>query len=216
MTWTRMGARTASRRGWAQATMLALMLAGLLLAGCATTGSLSAPPPAVTTATASVPARTTTPGATSLGVRGVSVFVEPDAGEQPILGAIKGAAHSVWVEVYLLTDTNVIHALEDAAGRGVDVRVLLEDHPFGGGSVSPTETLENLNAAGVKAKASNPAYTFTHEKAMLVDSATAYILTCNLSRAALGGNSSTANREYGVIDTHSDDVAALRAIFEAD
>src|SRR5207248_11684636 len=68
------------------------------------------------------------------GVQGVQVFVEPEAGEHPITDAISAAKKSVWLEMYLLTDRNVIRALEEAANRGIDVRVLLEPHPFGGAS----------------------------------------------------------------------------------
>src|SRR5712692_10914796 len=41
------------------------------------------------------------------GAHGVRVFVEPDAGEQPIVNAIDSAQKSVWVEMYLLSDRNV-------------------------------------------------------------------------------------------------------------
>ncbi len=145
---------------------------------------------------------------------GVSVFVEPDAGETPLLNAIKGATDSIWVEVYLLTDNNVTHALEDAANRGVDVRVMLEPHPFGGAAAQPL--IDALNAAGVKAEASDSAFRYTHEKMMLVDDDTLYVLTANLSRAALGGNGSTKNREYGVIDTDQKDIAEIHTIFQDD
>ncbi len=152
----------------------------------------------------------------ALGARGVQVFVEPDAGEVPILRAIEGANRSIWVEVYLLTDRNVIRALEDAAGRGIDVRVLLEAHPYGGGDVAAQQTLESLNAANVQARWSNPVFTYTHAKTVLVDSATAYILTSNLSKSGLGGSSVAANREYGVMDTLTNDVSQVKAIFLAD
>jgi hypothetical protein len=42
------------------------------------------------------------------------------------------------------------------------------------------------------------------------------ILTANLSRAGLGGNSISANREYGVVDADAGDVAEVKAIFSAD
>jgi cardiolipin synthase len=145
---------------------------------------------------------------------GVRVFVEPDAGETPILSAIKGATKSVWVEVYEMTDNNVIAALEDAANRGVDVRVLLDPQPFGG--ISSQKLIDTLNAAGVKAQAASSVYRYTHEKMLLVDGATLYILTANLSRAGLGGNSVTKNREYGVIDTDQQDIAEVQAIFQDD
>jgi phosphatidylserine/phosphatidylglycerophosphate/cardiolipin synthase-like enzyme len=152
----------------------------------------------------------------SCAASSVQVFVEPDAGEAPVVDAIQQASSSVWVEVYLMTDSAVIQALEDAAGRGVQVRVLLEAHPYGSGSENPQQLLDELNAAGVQAQASDPVYHYTHEKGMIIDGKTAYIMTCNLTRSGLGGSSSTANREYGVIDSNSDDVNEVKAIFNAD
>lgn len=150
------------------------------------------------------------------GATGVQVFVEPAAGETPVLHAIQGAQTSVWVEVYLLTDRNVIYALEDAAQRGVDVRVLLELNPYGSGATSPQETLQELQAAGVKSEGSSPSFHYTHEKAIIVDNATLLILTANLTKSGLGGSSYANNREYGIIDTASEDVREATAIFQAD
>jgi phosphatidylserine/phosphatidylglycerophosphate/cardiolipin synthase-like enzyme len=149
------------------------------------------------------------------GINGVQVYVEPDDGEGVITGAIRGAHKSVWLEMYLLTDTNIIHALEDAANSGVDVRVMLEPHPYGE-SASATRTLDELRAAGVKAQDTDPAFPLTHEKGMIIDGKTAYIMTSNFTRSALGGSSGTTNREYGIIDTNSREVQAVTAIFNAD
>jgi len=151
-------------------------------------------------------------------VQGVQVFVEPDAGEHPITGAIASAKKSVWLEIYLLTDRNVIRALEEAANRGVDVRVMLEPHPFGGGG-SPSRTMDQLRAAGAKVESSNPSFALTHEKGLIIDAATAYIMTSNFSRSALGGSSGSSgysNREYDIVDTNPQDVQAVSAIFQAD
>ncbi len=150
------------------------------------------------------------------GVRGVQLFVEPDAGTKPVTSAIAAATHSVWVEVYLLTDTPVIAALEDARQRGVDVRVMLEEHPYGFDVVSPQRTLQTLTTAGIQAKFADTAYTYTHAKMLIIDEATLYILTANLSQSGLGGSSLGRNREFGVIDTHGEDVAEAAAIFQAD
>src|SRR5712691_3127988 len=155
---------------------------------------------------------------TGAGVQGVQVIVEPDAGEHPITDAITSAKKSVWLEIYLLTDRNVIRVLEEAANRGVDVRVMLEPHPFGGGG-SPARTMDQLKAAGAKVEASSPSFALTHEKGMIIDGTTAYIMTSNFSRSALGGSSGSSgyrNREYGIIDTNQQDVQATAAIFMAD
>jgi cardiolipin synthase A/B len=97
------------------------------------------------------------------GINGVQVYVEPDDGEGVITNAIRSAHKSVWLEIYILSDTNVIHALEDAANNGVDVRVMLEPHPVGGGS-SVTRVMDELRAAGVKAQDTSPDFPLTHEK----------------------------------------------------
>jgi cardiolipin synthase A/B len=161
---------------------------------------------------------TSNPGSATIGqgTQGVQVFVEPDAGDSVITNAIDDAKQSVWLEIYLLTDTSIVRALEEAAHRGLDVRVMLEPHPYGMGTISPRETLDKLSAAGVKAQPASPSFSLTHEKGMIIDGQTAYIMTCNFSRAALGGSSSTTNREYGIIDTNAQDVQAVSAIFNAD
>jgi phosphatidylserine/phosphatidylglycerophosphate/cardiolipin synthase-like enzyme len=161
----------------------------------------------------------TSSGPIGSGVQGVKVFVEPDASDSPITSAILGAQKSVWVEMYLLSDRNVIRALEEAAHNGRDVRVMIEPHPFGGGT-SPTRTIDQLKAAGIQAQPTSSSFALTHEKGMIIDGSTAYIMTSNFTRAALGGSSGsksgTTNREYDIVDTNSQDVQAVVAIFNAD
>src|SRR5712691_9186522 len=155
---------------------------------------------------------------TGAGVQGVQVIVEPDAGEHPITDVISSAKKSVWVEMYILSDRNVIRALEEAANRGVDVRVMLEPHPFGGGG-SPARTMDQLRAAGAKVEESSPSFALTHEKGMVVDNSTVFIMTSNFSRSALGGYSGGngfSNREYAIVDANAQDVQAVVSIFQAD
>src|SRR5438477_337327 len=110
------------------------------------------------------------------GAQGARVYVEPDDGEQIITGAIRGARKSVWLEIYILSDRNVIRALEDAANNSIDVRVMLEPHPFGGGS-SPSKTIDQLKATGARAQYTSPDFTLTHEKGLIIDSSTEQALT---------------------------------------
>ncbi len=161
---------------------------------------------------------TTASNSTSIGTgsQGVQIFVEPAAGDQVITNAISSAKKSVWLEMYLLTDRKIIYALEDAAHNGIDVRVMLEPHPYGTGSLSPRETLDKLKAAGVKAQDTSPDFALTHEKGMIIDGNTTYIMTCNFTLSALGGTKATTNREYGIIDTNPQDVQVVTNIFNAD
>ena len=105
--------------------------------------------------------------ASGTGVQGVRLYIEPDDGESVITGAIRSASKSVWLEIYILSDRNVIRALEEAANKGLDVRVMLEPHPVGGGS-SVTRTLDQLKAAGVKAQYTSHDFKLTHEKGMVI------------------------------------------------
>lgn len=207
-----MGPHTARWPHTATNFLCSLLLACLSLAACVSTSNTSA-------TTNGLPS--TTSAGTCLAVacaaQGVTVFVEPEAGATPIVRAIKAATRSIWVEVDLLSDTSVIHALEDAAARGLDVCVLLETHPFGDGAVSAQRVLEQLSAAHIAVRATNPAFHYTHAKMLIIDGEAAYILTANLSTSGLGGYTrTTGNREYLVLYTTTDDVADVRAIFQAD
>ena len=66
---------------------------------------------------------------------GLSLFIEPDDGVQPVIDAISGAQQSVKMEMYLLSDADVMNALEQDAQRGVDVQVILDQKPYGGASM---------------------------------------------------------------------------------
>src|SRR2546421_812640 len=198
------------KTGLISLTYLVVVALCILLAGC----DINISGPGIGTGSSGCQGNCTT----GAGVQGVQVIVEPDAGEHPITDAITSAKKSVWLEIYLLTDRNVIRALEEAANRGVDVRVMLEPHPFGGGG-SPLRTMDQLKAAGVKVQDSNPSFALTHEKGMIIDATTVYIMTSNFSRAALGGSSGSSgfrNREYDIVDTNPQDVQAVNAIFQAD
>lgn len=217
---------------------LTVIALSLWLAGCgapvvATTVTPGTTPSATPTS-ATTPGATVTPGATSggitscaaqssdpdcrpgPGIQDATLFIEPAAGETPVVQAIQNATKSIQLEIYLLTDHSVINALEDAANRGVATQVMLEGHPYGSGSVTPQETISALNAAGVTAQEANPIFTYTHAKFMVIDGQTAYISSGNFTKTALGGSSYGADRDYLVRDTNPAEVTELQTIFAAD
>lgn len=146
----------------------------------------------------------------------VSVFLEPQSGVIPIIRAINHAKQSIKMTMYLLTDQQVIDALIASAQRGINVRVLLEKTPFEtpGKPSQPSPqkgVYDELKTAGVHVKWTNPAFNLTHEKSMIIDHHTAYIMTLNQTYAAF-----TQNREYGIIDTDENDVAEIEHVFDND
>ena len=148
------------------------------------------------------------PATTTVAVAGL--VIEPEDGRAPILEEIAAAQHSIALMVYLLSDEEIITALEQAVARGVTVRVILEEHPFGGAGGQP-EIFARLERAGIAVRWGNPVFRFTHIKTLIVDDRVALIMNLNLTNSAF-----TGNRELAVITTRPDDVAQAATIFAAD
>jgi cardiolipin synthase len=182
----------------------------VLLGGCGPSSAASAPHFAACASAAGAGC------ALGTGAASLQVFTEPESGAGPVVDAIRYAQRSIWVEVYILTDTDVITALEDAANRGLEVRVLLEPHPVGSSSADVQQVMEKLKLTGIQVQVTNPAFQLTHAKFMLMDSATLWLMTANLSKSALGGSTSATNRDYLLEDTDAQDVQETAQIFDAD
>jgi phosphatidylserine/phosphatidylglycerophosphate/cardiolipin synthase-like enzyme len=143
------------------------------------------------------------PGATGL-------FVEPDDGRAPVLDELEAAKKTITLQIYLISDREVIDAIKDAHNRRVDVRILLEEHPFGGGGNQPG-IYNEFKGAGINIRWSNPVFTFSHIKTFVIDNQVALIMNLNLSKSSF-----TRNREFGIITTDPAAVQTAANIFESD
>jgi len=138
----------------------------------------------------------------------VQIIVEPDGKDgQEVVDAIDAAKKSVHMTMYLLTSTDVIDALIARHKAGLDVKVLLDSST----TTDNTQVYDQLKSAGVSVAWSSTTFTYTHEKCVILDGATAWIMTMNLTET-----SPSSNREYLAIDTSSADVAEAESIFEGD
>lgn len=138
------------------------------------------------------------------------MLVEPQAGPRAVLELLEAARRSLWLEMYLLTDATVLDALVARRAAGVDVRVVLEPHPYqADGANGPA--FERLAAAGVLVAWASPRFALTHAKFAVVDGARLVVMTLNFTRSGLG-----VNREYVVVDDDARDVAAAEALVAAD
>ncbi len=145
-----------------------------------------------------------------LTAKDVQLFTEPDDGRGPILSAINSAKKSIDLEVYILSDKTIIRSLISAEKRGVEVRVILEEHPYKGYGANK-ETKDKLSHYGISTKWSNRVYRFTHSKFFVVDETIGYIMTLNLSKSSF-----TKNREFGIITKDPLYVKELERIFQSD
>jgi phosphatidylserine/phosphatidylglycerophosphate/cardiolipin synthase-like enzyme len=145
---------------------------------------------------------------------GITITVEPDGTNiaQGLLTAI--------MEMYLLSNSTYIAALETLHQQGIDVKVVLNQTFPSGTPASETNasSYSDLSAAGVDvhwAPTTTGFDSYTHEKAVIIDPGTsngqAWIMTMNLDTDA-----PKDNREYLAQDVNAPDVTEAEDIFEAD
>ena len=148
-------------------------------------------------------------GAPVRGPDTITVTVEPTDQAQVVLSAIQAAKKSVHMTMYLLNDKRFINALIAQHTAGHDVKVMLnKTFPMNAGTNQAT--FSTLQAAGVSVGGANPAFTLTHEKCVIIDGASAWIMTMNLE------TTSSQNREFLALDNEPGDVKEADDMFAAD
>ncbi len=138
------------------------------------------------------------------------VFVQPEDGREPVLDDLTAAECTIDISIYLLSDDEIIASLGAAVDRGVRVRVMLEEHPFGGGG-SHNEDAKKIADDGAEVRWSGSTIRFSHAKFAVIDERVALILNQNLTTASF-----TGNREFGVVTSDPAIVEATQEIFERD
>lgn len=124
---------------------------------------------------------------------------------------IHAAAHRLWItSPYFVPDTSVVTALQLAALRGVDVRIMLPQKPdhilvY----LSAFSYLEPMEQVGVKIYRYQPG--FLHQKVMLVDDDIAAVGTANLDNRSF-----RLNFEVTAVVADAPFVAEVRAMLERD
>jgi cardiolipin synthase len=142
-----------------------------------------------------------------------SLIVEPTDGKAAILAGLASATTTVDVTIYELSDSEVIAALIAAQGRNVTVRVLYNWYSFNT-DVQATEVtpfVKQLTNAGVACRPAPREFEVTHEKALVVDGAVAFILTLNLVEEYF-----QSTRDFGIVSTVAGEVAEVASVFAAD
>lgn len=133
----------------------------------------------------------------------------PTNSQSSLLGLINGAKSSLLVENEEMGDYDVVDALRSAAGRGVNVEVVMEDS-----SDYATEFTE-LVGAGVKLVTYEHAKLYIHAKIILADYGTSaakvFIGSENFSKASL-----TENRELGLITSNASIMAGISTTLTSD
>ena len=140
----------------------------------------------------------------------VSIIVEPNGNHaSELVNAINAAHTSVYMTMYQIDNTTITNALVARKQAGLDVQVILDSSTTSKSWNTPA--YNTLSSAGVAVVWSNPTFSFTHEKTVIIDGTTAWIMTMNANVSP-----PSSNREYLAIDTDAGDVAEATAVFHAD
>jgi len=110
--------------------------------------------------------------------------------------------------MYELVDTKTEEILVQDVARGVAVRVILDKNLEG---THNAPAYDYLSAHGVQVAWAPPGFDADHEKAMVVDTETAWIMSLNLTSRYYSNT-----RDFAVEDTDAADVAAILSVFDAD
>ncbi len=139
-----------------------------------------------------------------------TVLVLPDATSAPIVSLVAAAKASLRLKMMEFDAPELIEAVAAASRRGVKVRVML--NAAGRGGVSDNAAARAaLQAAGVELSDAPHKLSVVHEKSLVVDDATALVMTCDWSVAGLSGA-----RDFAVQTTHRHEVDEVAACFDAD
>ncbi|WP_049996059.1 phospholipase D-like domain-containing protein [Halococcus sediminicola] len=140
-------------------------------------------------------------------------FVLPDAPGMPI-DVLDSAQERILLSGYSFASERAARALQRAAERGVEVRVLVDDAPVGGISDRQGELLDDLARAGIPVEVIGgdwARYDFHHPKYAVVDDR-ALVMTENWKPSGIGGKSS---RGWGAV-VEGEVADRLAEIFRAD
>lgn len=141
------------------------------------------------------------------------LYVEPMAGAGPVVSVIAAARQSVDLNVYYLSSRPILDALRDAVRRGVQVRVILDQKPYGIHNDLVIREANNVQSTGAQLRWAPMRFerrAFDHAKYVCSE------LACEIGTANFDPSAFTRNREYLYVTSDRSAVAAARAVFEAD
>ena len=139
-----------------------------------------------------------------------SIIVLPDDTGKEIIDAIDDARESLRIKMFLFSDPLLINAVIAAKERGVKVKVMLNPARRSGEEENE-ETRKKLEEAGIEVRDSNPEFTITHEKSMVIDEKVAFIKSLNWE-----SKNFIETRDYAIITYHPHEVKEVILCFEAD
>ncbi len=139
-----------------------------------------------------------------------TLYLEPDAGFTWLYTLINNARTTIDMTMYELVDPTASADLVAACGRGVKVRVILDQNLE---KTANTPVYNQLAAAGPNCAVAwaNPHFGATHQKTLILDGTEAVVLSANLTSRYYADT-----RDMALTDTDPADVGSIEATFDSD
>lgn len=140
----------------------------------------------------------------------MELITQPEDGVTPLIKAIDSATKSIQIAIFRFDRTDIQHALERAAARGVTVHALIAYTNRGGDDELRKLEMEFLRA-GIEVSRTAEDLLRYHYKFMVVDHNTLYTFTFNYTYLDIG-----ITRSFGIITRNADLVHEAIRLFESD
>jgi phosphatidylserine/phosphatidylglycerophosphate/cardiolipin synthase-like enzyme len=140
----------------------------------------------------------------------MKLIIQPDAGVEPVVTAIKQAKRSVDVTIFRHDRDEIARALESAVGRGVNVRALIA-HTHSGSDKVLRKLELRLLAAGVTVSRTGDDLLRYHAKFMIIDQKVLHVYGFNFTRLDI-----LKSRSLGVVTKNPKLVQEGIKLFKAD
>ncbi len=138
------------------------------------------------------------------------IIVQPDDGIRPVVTAIQKAKKSIDIGIFRLDRGDVAKALRAATTRGVLVRTLIA-HTNHGGEKRLRKLEQDLLKTGAAVRRTDDDLHRYHNKIMIVDRSTLYVLGFNYTAQDID-----KSRSFGVVTKKRELVQEALKLFEAD
>ena len=138
------------------------------------------------------------------------LIVVPDDGIEPFQEALRSATEALDIKMFQFTEPRLLKEVVDAHQRGVKVRVMLNPSRFTG-EHDNDEAFAFFKKEGVPVQETNPQFPITHEKSMVIDKKTAFIMSLNWAPKYFG-----ETRDYALVTTVAEEVKEVADCFEGD
>ena len=142
----------------------------------------------------------------------VHIIVEPNGNHaSELVDAISAAKTSIYMTMYQIDNTSIINAIKAQESNGLDVKIVLDGSTTNKSFNTPAYNAFNGVHSGTAVWSNTTAFTYTHQKTVILDGKEAWIMTMNLNQS-----SPDSDREYLAVDDDAADVAEATTIFQAD